>query len=300
MKPSNEKILEHSGILGMRWGIRRENPSGSASSGSGSDSVKDAATKAYSLVNKEYSKVYSAMSNDSKGFAADINGKFKKKYGKDFNLTKNDKPEITDEYHNAFAEAATKSLQKHSDKIIGPKVDPRVKVTWSVSDIFPDIYPEFDVVPVNKEIKHADKELDRISLKVVQDDRGFIIQLIVPTTSTGELSNEKILEHTGVLGMRWGIRKGSSSRSSGSEDHNKLKALKKKKGKDLTDAEIKSALARLRLEKEYKDLTKREISGFEKAAKSVIGDAAKETAKKYTSQAMTKAVESIIGSGIKK
>ena len=122
-------------------------------------------------------------------------------------------------------------------------------------------------------------------------------------------SNEKILQHSGVLGMRWGIRKrrsgsgssdGSKKRSSGSEEHNKLNALKKKKGKDLTDAEIKSALARLKLEKEYKDLTKREVSGFEKAARSVISDAAKETSKKYTAQAMTKAVETIISSGIKK
>lgn len=123
-------------------------------------------------------------------------------------------------------------------------------------------------------------------------------------------SNEKILQHAGVLGMRWGIRKnrsgsGSASSSSkkgssGSEDHNKLRALKKKKGKDLSDAEIKAALSRLKLEKEYKELTKREISGFEKSVKSVVSDAAKETAKKYVSQAMTKSIESLIASSTKK
>lgn len=117
-------------------------------------------------------------------------------------------------------------------------------------------------------------------------------------------STDEILKHSGVLGMRWGIRKGRSKDSvtnkkrrlsSTSEEHDALNSLKKKKGKELSDAEIKKALARLRLEKEYKDLTKREISGFEKAAKGVIADAAKETAKKYTSQMMTKAVESLIG-----
>jgi hypothetical protein len=108
-------------------------------------------------------------------------------------------------------------------------------------------------------------------------------------------SNEKILQHAGVLGMRWGIRKARSSESSTSEGHNKLRSLKKKKAKELTDEELKTALARLRLEKDYKDLTKRELSGFEKSVKGVIGDAAKETAKKYVGQAMTKAVEAAIG-----
>ncbi len=113
-------------------------------------------------------------------------------------------------------------------------------------------------------------------------------------------SNEKILEHSGVLGMRWGIRRGSSSSSSASEDHNKLRSLRKKKGKELTDAEIKSALSRLKLEKEYKDLTKREVSGFEKAAKGVIADAAKETAKKYVAQYMGVGIEKVIKAGVKK
>ena len=118
------------------------------------------------------------------------------------------------------------------------------------------------------------------------------------------------LEHSGVLGMRWGIRKDRSSASSPSgkkkvsrfesEEHSNLRSLRAKTGKELSDAEIKTALARLRLEKEYKDLTKREISGAESFVKSVVGDAAKETAKKYTAKVMSAGVEKLIKAATKK
>src|SRR5688500_6067803 len=60
---------------------------------------------------------------------------------------------------------------------------------------------------------------------------------------------EDILEHYGVKGMRWGVRRRRSSDSSGSS-----KPKSKPKAQDLTDDELKSAIARMELERRYTQL----------------------------------------------
>ena len=75
------------------------------------------------------------------------------------------------------------------------------------------------------------------------------------------------LMHYGVLGMKWGVRKdrrsGSSrkrGKSSWSDDAREARAIKKKKVKQMSNAELKKLNERTRLEQEYSRLNPNAIS----------------------------------------
>ncbi len=90
---------------------------------------------------------------------------------------------------------------------------------------------------------------------------------------------EKIIEHYGVRGMKWGVRKrptssggksgkGQQKRNTtglkkGSDTGEKTPSTKKFKGsrkeaRKLTDTELNSRLKRLNMEKQYRDLVKKQ------------------------------------------
>lgn len=73
------------------------------------------------------------------------------------------------------------------------------------------------------------------------------------------------LVHAGKKGMKWGIRKAPLS-----PEHASVKGLKKSKAKTLTDAELRQAIGRMNLEKQYKDLNPKGISKANKIALSIL------------------------------
>jgi len=68
------------------------------------------------------------------------------------------------------------------------------------------------------------------------------------------------LKHVGILGMKWGRRKSSSSSSTSSVDHASASTLKKKKLNEMSNEELKKLTTRMQLEKQFKDLSKRDVS----------------------------------------
>ena len=118
------------------------------------------------------------------------------------------------------------------------------------------------------------------------------------------------LAHYGVKGMRWGVRKSRSSSTSKkkgslinitvnrniktpSSKASKVSG-KKKSAKEMTDDELRKVINRMNMEKQYKQLTAKELSPGRKFVQDVISNAAKETAKKYVSKGMDKAVDSLL------
>lgn len=85
------------------------------------------------------------------------------------------------------------------------------------------------------------------------------------------------LAHYGVLGMKWGVRRKSRTPSA---DSAKVKAIRKKKVNEMSNQELRDANNRLQLEKQYKDLTKKQNLGQlgKKAVKTFIGTAGTITA----------------------
>ena len=76
------------------------------------------------------------------------------------------------------------------------------------------------------------------------------------------------IQHTGVIGMRWGHRKGSSGSSASSSKP------KKPSVKDMSDDNLKKAVNRLNMEKQYTKLTSEDVSRGKNFAKKYMAVAA--------------------------
>jgi hypothetical protein len=103
------------------------------------------------------------------------------------------------------------------------------------------------------------------------------------------MTTEDFIKHFGTKGMKWGVRKKSSSRKG-------KKGKKGRKVSDMSDEELKKKVGRLNMEKQYKTLTKnkRDQSLVRKGAKvagEIIGKSAKKSLTSFSTKQMTAALE---------
>jgi len=82
----------------------------------------------------------------------------------------------------------------------------------------------------------------------------------------------EFLEHHGVKGMHWGVRK---ARYPFSNRRHTTRTVYQKPPKHLTDEELQKRVRRLETERRYNDLNKRTASGGEKFAHELLRDSGK-------------------------
>ena len=104
--------------------------------------------------------------------------------------------------------------------------------------------------------------------------------------------NAKWLTHYGILGMHWGVRKGSSGskgstgiRRAGSADYERKLSLKNKRIKDMSNDELQEFTKRLQLESTYRKLTVKPKSAGRKIVEGMVNEFAKKALKDVTEKA---------------
>lgn len=113
------------------------------------------------------------------------------------------------------------------------------------------------------------------------------------------MENISSLQHIGIPGMKWGRRKGTTVVAkkpvNTSDDHQTKIALKRKKISEMSNAELKKFNERLQLERQYKDLSKKDVSRGQEFVTSIFKEVAKETAKSYAKKYGVQGIEKVIG-----
>ena len=81
-------------------------------------------------------------------------------------------------------------------------------------------------------------------------------------------TNDDFLEHYGIKGMRWGVRR--KNPSGGSSSPAKTRTTYKKAPSALNDQELNRRIKRMELEKKYNDLNSKDLTPGRKYAQSIL------------------------------
>ena len=107
--------------------------------------------------------------------------------------------------------------------------------------------------------------------------------------------NNNELQHWGIKGMRWGIRRKRDSKTGKvSSDAQKASKLRGKKLSEMSNEELKTLNTRLQLERTYKDLSKKDTSAGKKFVSQVLQESGKNLASKYVAKAGDLAIQNAI------
>jgi hypothetical protein len=229
-------VLEHFGTKGMHWGVRR-------------------AEKQTEKIDKLFEKsagdvrIWVAVNNRAAQLTNDhdidrINNKPKYK-GMNFNdenapLTK----QYTKEHQDAWIKNLNRAATELGTNASGTKkysiaVDPSDRWLWGVT---------------TSDIQHIDEIM---VVRVNHDKNGRITSL--ETVSP--------MEHSGVKGMHWGVRKAPRQSSS---DFKKTSNLRNRKTRELSNKQLQSVNARINMEQQYRRLNPTKIKTGQNMAKGII------------------------------
>lgn len=103
---------------------------------------------------------------------------------------------------------------------------------------------------------------------------------------------ENYLAHYGVLGMRWGRRKGKSTKSSS-------KRQKKKKVSQMSNEELRERINRMQLEQQYKSLNHTNRNAALKYVGRVMSNTGNSIVNEYTTKYAKKGIK-LLGDYVKK
>lgn len=287
-------FLEHFGIKGMKWGIRKS-PEKTARAVAKQDlAFEKAARNPHTHVNLWMQSVKELKKS---GELAAINNRpefAKSKFR--LRLGVANRP-LQEKYEDVVAGAVLKSIRKNAQQIVnrsgtrrfdidtayraskdhtGAKVIRASKAQWRI---------------VTTDIRQADD--GSLLITVVRDEVGRIIDLIPEET----MSQSDDLSHFGIKGMKWGQRKVRPL----STDAKAKMAVKDKVKQDkvgaVSNLKLQQAIRRMQLEQDYKRLSVNEQNGVLRWLSSAMLEIGKKEVQAYAAKKLTIAAAKKLATG---
>lgn len=348
--------LKHFGVAGMKWGVRKKangyispNPKMPFMDRLDQKWVDKAMTEAYTQV---YSKAAPKIKRGTE--LLNSNPKYKNQnFKKESPLRK--------EYYDEYSKMVTQQLNAAVGTRAGV-LNPFNRTGQSPFRRF-ELKFEFDVNNESRPramIKRTDTRLaskearkeanavrkfkhsetldsDLLPVELVFDELSHIVDIMLPTfdpvdepMTQSESWSEADLAHFGIMGMRWGIRRGRNVSPSGSKDtkgktknsdeedekpketkpeststgsdkpQQQAKPASQKTSttkvpvKELSDQELRDKISRIEMEKKYSALTKGKLEKGKEVLVGILVGAATTEANKYVKQYVSKSVESMM------
>lgn len=272
--------ISHYGVKGQKWGVRREMHKTwvkGAKSG-------ETATAVYNDAAKSFNKVLPKLNKDPAFSDMATNRKTRKQYDAVVQVVFNQ-------------HLATASLEKTYNKDLNRGI---------IYQMTPD-GRHMRATEVKAVAGHADIS-DQPDYELVRDAEGFVTSChVVETIMSQEDEVQAFLEHHGVKGQRWGVRRtkaalARAARREGrpqSEDAARAKALSKKKRSELTNDELRFLNERQNLEQNNRRLNPGVVDKGQAKTRAILGTvglgvAAYNTIKSPAGQAAVRAGKNIV------
>lgn len=298
-----EEVLQHFGIRGMKWGVRKAAP--------------PASDKKVAKLDKKFEK---ASINPNTHMALWLQSVKSLKKSGDLKAI-NNKPEYAASKFRLRLGVAKRDLQhKYEDEIAGKLMQHIRKNASEIVNRSGTRQFAIDQVyrPSGKKGQKVLRESNSqwrivttdirqasdgsLLITVVRDEVGRIIDLIPQE----DLEQSAVLAHFGIKGMKWGSRKKPLPVSADAAQKQSVKAqVKETKIASVSSAQLQAAMNRMQLEQNYKRLATNEKSAvtrwlantFLEIGKKEVGDFAQKKASAAIGKALASAVAKKVVTG---
>lgn len=250
-----DEFLEHYGTKGMKWGVRKDR---------GHEGQR-AKTKKIEKLDRKFIRDSQSVSTTWKvhNYAADkMNNehlpRLNKKYeGNDF---LRDSP-TRRRYYKEVQESYLDSLQEGANAL---GVSASGKLKYAILDKGDGAW---DIVTT--EIEHSIRLDEEVvaSVQAIFDASGYITSISMDELQQDSFDVDGFLEHYGVRGMKWGVRKKRNT----SSDHDESRALLSRHKSELSNAELKRVNERLNLETNLNRLNPNTVARGRATAAALVG-----------------------------
>lgn len=276
--------LEHHGVKGMKWGVRRAENKWGRNAGSHSTFIK-----IHNSAAEEMNRVHINRINNMPKY-------------KHVDFTKPKNKALNDQYMNEYAKTWNSVLAKHSQAITGTSPTGRRFVLQQDPHT-----GNFSGHVIEKNTtQHADANPMVI---FVTDNTGHVTEVKIDALAQTALIGEDALEHFGVRGMKWGVRRNRESGGGSAPRRGKSvsvdaarfdktrKKVKTRGVSSLSNAELKALNERINLEQNYARLTAgtsggakaKKVAGFGgKVAADILLNVGKQQASSILNQQVSK------------
>ena len=303
-----ERVLAHFGVKGQKWGVRRDDKTGvrpiaqrlndSAFGRASQKNLDRHDRKVAEKKDKKEKKKFIKNQLNGKNMV-DIVNTAAARGGAEISRINNkaayknadfSKPSMKRaKYYEEHRAAQEKVLNQVAKERGNTSESGRYKLEIQSASI--GDFPTFSIIDMT--VAHAETSDDVLMIKVQYNKLGHILKFVGISEELAQFNTdvEDFLEHFGVKGQKWGVRKDGASRTSA-----KSTPTARAKAKRMSDEDLQKAIKRMELEKRYVDLNKQTSNAGKQYAKGVLDQAGKGAATMVVSTILA----ATIGAAIKK